>query len=98
MDKTLNKKEGKDEVIEIVDPNKDIVDSPIPQSDAKTFEQNISPYLVFLEAMRTNKVHIEVAPTLTPKNFYEQIQFYDSGGVRRLYLYINGDWRYVTLT
>lgn len=72
---------------------------PSPQQEKIVpFKEGIAPYLVFLEAMRVNKKHLVTAPTFTPKNFYEQIQFYDTGGVRRLYLYINGDWRYVVLT
>lgn len=38
------------------------------------------------------------APTYIPKTFREQFVFYDTGGVRRLYVYVNGSWRYSTLT
>lgn len=57
----------------------------------------LSPYISFLNAMKTTKRAVSTAPTLTPKNFYDQIQFYESGGVQRLYIWINGTWRYVTL-
>lgn len=70
---------------------------PNPVKDV-TFAQGIAPYLSFLEGMRVLKKHIDTAPTFTPKNFFEQIQFYDDGATRRIYLYINGDWRYVALT
>ena len=55
-------------------------------------------YIVFLEALRRMKQHRTTAPTFTPKNFLEQIQFYDDGSARKLYLYINKTWRYVSLT
>lgn len=40
---------------------------------------------------------LDVAPTDTPRT---PISFalYDSGGVRRFYIFFNGNWRYVTLT
>ena len=69
-----------------------------PEQHGKTIEEALSPYIAFLEAMKTTKAHLDTAPTFTPKNFYEQIQFYDDGVNRRIYLYINGDWRYVALT
>jgi hypothetical protein len=55
-------------------------------------------FIALLNVLRRQKYHLTAAPTFTPKNFLEQIQFYDTGGVRRLYLYINGNWRYITLT
>ena len=83
--------------IEVVEPVND--PTPLqPTNNIEAFAQGISPYVKFLEAMRVTKKHRTTAPTFTPKNFYEQIQFYDTGGVRRLYLYINGSWRYVVLT
>lgn len=39
-----------------------------------------------------------VAPTATPKTFLEQFRLYDSGGVRRFYVYVGGTWRYTVLT
>lgn len=87
---------AEDQNIEVV---KDPQEDPSPQQEKVVpFKEGIAPYLGFLESMRVNKKHLDTAPTFTPKNFYEQIQFYDTGGVRRLYLYINGDWRYVVLT
>lgn len=59
---------------------------------------DISTYLAVLEALQRPKRHLTTAPTFIPRNLTEQIQFYDSGGVRRLYVYLNGAWRYVTLT
>lgn len=89
----------KAEEIEIVETDNNEELSPTPSSsEGKLIEKALSPYISFLEAMRTTKAHIDVAPTFTPKNFYEQIQFYDDGATRRIYIYINGDWRYVALT
>lgn len=51
----------------------------------------------FLVAFALKK-HVTVAPTYTPKNFFEQTVYYDDGTNRRRYDYINGTWRYVTLT
>lgn len=59
---------------------------------------NFDTYIVFLENLRRMKQHQTTAPTFTPKNFLEQIQFYDNGTNRRLYLYINKVWRYIALT
>jgi hypothetical protein len=44
------------------------------------------------------KQPVSVAPTYTPKNFYEQIVLYVNGATIRLYVYVNGTWRYSALT
>jgi len=44
------------------------------------------------------KKHTATVPTYSPKNFNEQIVFYDDDTNFRLYLWINGTWRYITLT
>lgn len=59
---------------------------------------NITDFLPLLVALRLPKKHLTSAPTFIPKNFLEQIQFYDDATNRRLYLYINKTWRYVALT
>lgn len=87
----------KEEQIEIVQPEEE-VSSPDPVISEEEIAKAFAPFIGFLNAMKTTKGYIEVAPTDTPKNFYESIRFYDTGGVRRLYLFINGDWRYVVLT
>lgn len=66
------------------------------QSQAKTLD--IDEFIVVLKAMNSQKRHITTAPTNVPLNFWQQFEFYDSGGTRRLYVYINGTWRYVALT
>ncbi len=58
-------------------------------------------YLAVLEALQRPKRHLTTAPTFIPRNFTEQIQFYDDEDgtpVRRVYFYFNGSWSYVTLT
>ena len=55
-------------------------------------------FLGLLQNLRTPRQHLSAAPTLVPKTMVDQIQFYDDGTNRRLYLYINNTWRYVTLT
>ena len=39
-------------------------------------------------------------PSATPKNFFDQVKIYSSGGTFRLYVYnyIDNTWRYATLT
>jgi hypothetical protein len=59
---------------------------------------DMGAYLGLLETMIRPKRHLTAAPTFKPKNFAEQIQFYDDATNRRIYLYINGSWRYVALT
>lgn len=70
---------------------------PTEKEDA---EYGLSQYLIFLNAMKFKKTSLSTAPTFIPKNFYDQIQFYDSGGTRRIYIYVNDSagWRYVALT
>ncbi|MEI6529691.1 MAG: hypothetical protein WCN88_04865 [Candidatus Falkowbacteria bacterium] len=51
----------------------------------------------FLETYQI-KQHWKVVPTYYPKNFYEQTVYFDDGINRRIYTFINGVWRYVTMT
>lgn len=46
---------------------------------------------------------VSAAPTLVPKNFFDQVKIYSNGGTRRLYVYVtdsagSGAWRYTALT
>jgi len=59
---------------------------------------DLETYLAVLEGMKRPKRHLTAAPTFTPQNLAEQIQFYDDGTNRRVYFYINKTWRYATLT
>jgi hypothetical protein len=61
-------------------------------------EENLQDFIIVLTALRAMKRHITTAPDFTPKNFLEQIQFYDDGAARRVYFYINNTWRYSSLT
>lgn len=42
--------------------------------------------------------HGSSAPTYNPTTFFEQFYLYESGSTYRLYVYLNGTWRYVDLT
>jgi len=44
------------------------------------------------------KQHVTAAPTYTPKNYNDQIVFYNSGVTYRVYFYVNNSWKYVTLS
>lgn len=44
------------------------------------------------------KKHRTTAPTFSPRTFLDQVQLFDDGTNRRVYYYINGAWRYSTLT
>lgn len=59
---------------------------------------DISEFLIVLSALRLIKKHLTTAPTSTPKNFLDQIQFYDDGTNRRVYFYVNKTWHFATLT
>lgn len=46
---------------------------------------------------------VSAAPTLVPRNLFEQIKLYSNGGTRRLYVYVTdsagtGAWRYTALS
>lgn len=82
-------KEGK---VERIEEEKEEI-PPLPPERA-----SLEDYLVFLEMLRRMKTHRTTAPTHKPKSFLEQIEFYDDGVNRRIYLYINGTWRYASLT
>jgi len=68
------------------------------QATAPSLGPSIDEFLIVLSALRMPKKHLTTTPTLTPKTFLDQIQFYDDGSARRLYLYVNKVWRFVTLT
>jgi hypothetical protein len=70
---------------EAVEPNKP---ADLPNDD----------FIVILEALRRTKHTVSVVPTFTPRNFYDQIQFYKLDADYRVYLFVGGDWKYITLT
>jgi len=51
----------------------------------------------FMEMLALRKP-VSVVPTYIPKNFIEQTVYYVSGATVRRYDFINGTWRYTTLT
>lgn len=71
---------------------------PIPIPPAPTLAPDLATYLAVLEVLQRPKRYLSSAPTSTPKNFAEQIQFYENGSTRRIYCYVNGTWRYAALT
>lgn len=90
---------------EKTDPNipeiVDIQDDPTIEKKGEekpVFDFRPEDYINILNQIRVTKRHITVAPTITPKNFMEQIQLFDDGVDYRLYLFVNGTWRYVALT
>jgi hypothetical protein len=72
-------------------------DQPDALEPKQTFN-DMAKFIAVFNALRKPKLHLTAAPTFTPKNFMEQIQFYDDGTNRRIYLFINNTWRYATLT
>lgn len=96
MAKDKENKDIEEVVVEESKNNEETQSSSIEQQSDPN--DPLSPYISFLTAMKTVKRAVATAPTLTPKNFYEQIQFYESGGVQRIYVWVEGTWRYVTLT
>jgi hypothetical protein len=86
-------KEGKAEFIKSPE-NPEQPDKPDkqPQTD------DMAKFIAVLEMLRRPKYHIDSVPDFTPKTFLEQIQFYENGSTRRIYFYVNGTWRYTTLT
>lgn len=40
---------------------------------------------------------VSTVPTYTPKSFLEQFKIYDDGTNQRLYVYLDGTWKYVNL-
>lgn len=93
-EKEFNQQKAAGNIKQLEQPVIDTTNSEKPNPLAPDFET----YLAVLEAMQRPKRHLSSTPDFIPKNLAEQIQFYDSGSVRRVYFYINGTWRYSTLT
>lgn len=87
-------KEGK---VEEVKEEKTPV-STVPPIPPSSLPLELGQYLVILEGLKTVKRHLTAAPTFVPQNFADQIQLYDDGVDRRIYVYVNGTWRYAALT
>lgn len=95
MEKNALKQLDEEGKIEVVKPPEPVIPVEHKTSDK---DKEIDPYLAVLRGIIQNRRHLTVAPTLVPKNILEQIQFFDDGVNRRLYLYVNNTWRYVALT
>lgn len=96
---TFNKKKAKGEVEMITE--KEIPPEIVQLIQEKSSEETkttLADYASIIEALRKVKPFRTTAPTNVPKSFLDAIEFYDSGGVRRVYFYVNKVWRYVTLT
>ncbi len=76
----------------------EIVDVMSRQTQQREGDMKLEDYANIIEALRKIKPFRTTAPTSVPKTFLDAIEFYDTGGVRRVYFYINKTWRYVTLT
>lgn len=63
-----------------------------------TTEEQLENLNYKMDRLYPPKKHITTAPTHTPRNFYEQIEVYDDGVNFRIYVYVNGTWRYAALT
>jgi hypothetical protein len=73
--------------------------SPAPQnSEPTTLNYRFEDFLPLLFELLAPKQHVTAAPTVTPRNFLEAIQLMDDGVNRRLYVFVDGTWRYSTLT
>ena len=70
----------------------------IMKSEGDSQSQTDQNLLLILKLFSQVKKHITAAPTHIPRNFFESIEFYDDTTNFRIYLYINGTWRYVALT
>jgi hypothetical protein len=58
----------------------------------------LNDFLPLLVQLLSPKQHLATAPDFTPRDFLEQIQLFDDGVDRRLYLFVNGTWSYCALT
>lgn len=70
------------------------LENPVPKS-SQDFERQ---YASLLLQLRTVRQPVSAIPSFIPRNFLEQIQIYENGATYRLYIYMNGTWRYTTLT
>lgn len=81
----------------IADKKVEEVKQPEVSSDIQD-TRPLNPSNEIIYNLRTVKRHLTSAPTFTPKNYLEQFQLYDDGVDRRLYIYINGTWRFSALS
>lgn len=96
MDKSDFDKKQKEKGVEYIVPQPLEADLQPPAPESKQdFERQ---YASLLLSLRTVRQPVSVIPSFIPRNFLEQIQIYENGATYRLYIYMNGTWRYTTLT
>lgn len=80
----------KDKKVNVLEPE------PTQQSEPVSLPDD--DFVVILEALRRTKRTVSSAPTITPRNFYDQIQFYNNGTDYRVYFFVGNVWKYISLT
>lgn len=54
--------------------------------------QSLEEFVIVLNALQKLTRPLSAAPTFTPQNFLQQIQFVDDGVTKSVYVYINKTW------
>jgi hypothetical protein len=75
-----------------------MIQPAIPPVSIPQPPNELAEFSLILQVLRKPRLHLTTAPTFVPQTFVDQIQLYDDGSARRLYLYVNKVWRYVALT
>lgn len=73
-----------------------VIQNDAPSNEQKSNELN--QYEGMLQNLRKIKQPISGVPTFTPRSFYDQFQLYVNGSTRRLYIYMDKSWHYITMT
>lgn len=73
---------------QVVQPDASPTDST-PEPD-----NSLNDYIAVLQLLRQLKQPVTTAPTLTPKSFIDQFQFYDDGSTQGLYVWLNKVWKF----
>lgn len=94
MEDEKKKKTGRD--IEFIPQDEPSAIPPATQEPLN--KETLDQYIVLLRKLQSPNRHIDTAPTDTPQNFLDSFRFFDDGTNRRLYVFINGTWRYSTLS
>lgn len=87
-----------EELNQLIKTKKVKVLEPEPTQQSEPVALPDDDFVVILEALRRTKRTVSAAPTITPRNFYDQIQFYNSGADYRVYFFVGSAWKYITLT
>jgi hypothetical protein len=62
------------------------------------FADKSVPNQPYIDDLYKIKQHTETEPDFIPRKFIDQIQFFDDGEDVKVYFYINGSWKSITLT